>query len=345
MALATYNGSGYLQRQLTSLAEQTLPPFELVVFDDGSDDDTHRIVAAFAAKAPFPVRHQVNAERLGYADNFLAAAQACFGTYIAFCDQDDVWHPQKLERCVGVLKQEQAVLCTHTAGLIDGDGIAIGSLSQNITETRVWSARKLPPWDVFLGFTQVFDRRLLDLVAPARRGYDNHARGSMLAHDRWIYVLGTNLGRTVTLAEPLAHYRQHGANLYGGRRKSLMTRLRGKLVGSAEALRTYASIAAHRAEIFLDVAERQPDDVFAPEARIASEWWAEIAATFLKRAELYEHPEFTGRIGRMCALLAERLYRPVTRGGLGLNVLFKDIILGVFGLRFSPPMSSKLGSS
>lgn len=342
VALATYNGGRYIREQLASLASQTLAPAELVVFDDGSSDDTAQIVSAFAATAPFPVRVQINADRLGYADNFLAAARACSSTYLAFCDQDDVWLPEKLERCVTQLRQQRAIHCTHTATLIDGAGVPIGALTQGIGETRVWPARTLPPWEVFLGFTQVFDRRLLDLVEPARRGRDNHARDSMLAHDRWIYVLATNLGRTITLAEPLAHYRQHGANLYGGRRKSLVTRLRGKLVGSAEALRAYESIAAHRAVIFREIGESDPTGLFKQEALAASQLWSRITQVFRGRAELYEEPRLKGRLGRLSDLLAARTYRSPDRGGLGRAVLLKDVVLGVLGLKLNVSKLSRL---
>src|SRR4051812_17314881 len=99
IALATYNGARYLHAQLDSLLAQTLKPEELVVGDDGSNDETLTILKDFALTAPFPTRIQVNAARLGYADNFLATAARCSSPLIAFCDQDDVWMPTKLQRC------------------------------------------------------------------------------------------------------------------------------------------------------------------------------------------------------------------------------------------------------
>src|SRR5690349_15385572 len=97
VAMATYNGAPFLPEQLQSLAAQTLPPFELVVCDDGSTDRTIQILREFATSAPFPVRIHENSERLGFGDNFLKAAALCQGDWIAFCDQDDIWLPHKLE--------------------------------------------------------------------------------------------------------------------------------------------------------------------------------------------------------------------------------------------------------
>ena len=54
--MATYNGRQHIRRQLDSLAAQTLIPAELVVTDDGSDDDTISVVDAFAKNAPFAVK-------------------------------------------------------------------------------------------------------------------------------------------------------------------------------------------------------------------------------------------------------------------------------------------------
>src|SRR5581483_10766488 len=56
VALATYNGAPHLAAQLGDLANQSLPPRELVACDDGSSDDTLAILSDFADNAPFPVR-------------------------------------------------------------------------------------------------------------------------------------------------------------------------------------------------------------------------------------------------------------------------------------------------
>jgi glycosyltransferase involved in cell wall biosynthesis len=99
IAMATYNGAGYLPAQLASLAVQSALPSELVVTDDGSTDATAQIIEDFARFAAFPVKLFRNQTRLMFRDNFLRAAELCTGELIAFCDQDDVWHPDKLLRC------------------------------------------------------------------------------------------------------------------------------------------------------------------------------------------------------------------------------------------------------
>ena len=68
--MCTYNGGRFLEEQLLSIAGQTRLPFELVVCDDHSTDATCKIVQAFAASAPFPVRLYVNERNLGSTKNF-----------------------------------------------------------------------------------------------------------------------------------------------------------------------------------------------------------------------------------------------------------------------------------
>lgn len=79
--LATYNGARFLPEQLQSLIDQHFRDWRLIVRDDGSADDTLAI-----SDAP----------------------------YFAFCDQDDVWKPDKLSRMVACLRQHEATVGAAT---------------------------------------------------------------------------------------------------------------------------------------------------------------------------------------------------------------------------------------
>ena len=122
IALATYNGEPFLMEQLESLAQQTLLPAELVVSDDGSTDKTIEIVREFAAHAPFDVVVLEHGARLNYRLNFRRAAKHCSGDLIAFCDQDDVWVPNKLERMVRVFSDSKVQLAYHNAVVAGPEG-------------------------------------------------------------------------------------------------------------------------------------------------------------------------------------------------------------------------------
>lgn len=98
IALCTYNGERFLQEQLDSIARQTLLPDELVVCDDCSADKTLEILKSYKARVPFAVHIHRNENNLGTIKNFEKAVQLCIGDIIAFCDQDDVWKPEKLQK-------------------------------------------------------------------------------------------------------------------------------------------------------------------------------------------------------------------------------------------------------
>ena len=120
VALCTYNGAPYLGEQLQSIAAQTRRPDEVVIFDDGSSDDTVARRAAVRRDGSFPVRVQVNPQNLGCRENFAACITACTGETIALSDQDDVWLPHKLERLTKALKEQPgAAFAFSDASLVD----------------------------------------------------------------------------------------------------------------------------------------------------------------------------------------------------------------------------------
>lgn len=174
IALATFNGARFLKEQLASLAEQTSLPSELVVTDDGSTDETQAILESFACVAPFQVSFHRNDQRLGYGMNFLKAASLCSGDVIAFCDQDDVWLPAKLERLRKAFGHSQADFVAHAAEVTDSHLVRTGKRYPDIGVDRCLAAMKF-----VRSFIQVLRLRFLEnfsvvLAASCR------APGSML---------------------------------------------------------------------------------------------------------------------------------------------------------------------
>ncbi len=98
IALASYNGSRYLKEQLDSFANQIRLPDELIICDDCSHDESHKIINEFIKKSPFPVCFFKNDNNLGYAKNFEQAVLYCDGDIILFSDQDDVWYVDKIQK-------------------------------------------------------------------------------------------------------------------------------------------------------------------------------------------------------------------------------------------------------
>ena len=206
IAMATYNGSKYLVEQLDSLAAQTLTPYELIVTDDGSTDSTLEILDEFTRRAPFPVHIHRNEQRLGYRDNFLKAARLCGGELIAFCDQDDVWMPDKLLCVAQAFADDKLLLVLH-------DALAVTEQLKTITYIR--TPDYAMPFSVQFGFTMVFRANLPYGINIDRPPCERDAKGAPLAHDQWISFLAHSLGRCRVIRKPLVLYRQHDANTCG----------------------------------------------------------------------------------------------------------------------------------
>ena len=96
--LSTYNGSKFLQQQLNSLYEQTYPNIRILVRDDGSSDSTRSILENEQLSGRIDILR--GHENLGPGLSFFKLLHNAASTeteYVAFCDQDDVWHPHKIE--------------------------------------------------------------------------------------------------------------------------------------------------------------------------------------------------------------------------------------------------------
>jgi glycosyltransferase involved in cell wall biosynthesis len=117
----TYNRAHLLPRALASIADQTHREIEVVVIDDGSNDETDRIVHGISASFPFLIRYyrQPNG---GCASARNLGLKVASGDAVAFLDSDDEWLPDALERLVDALETTQAGFAYSPAIEVDEAG-------------------------------------------------------------------------------------------------------------------------------------------------------------------------------------------------------------------------------
>jgi glycosyltransferase involved in cell wall biosynthesis len=222
VALCTYNGARHVGEQLASFAAQTRPPFELVVCDDRSTDETVRAVREFAESAPFPVRLFVNERNLGSTKNFGRAIELCEGELIALSDQDDVWDGRKLERLGEEFERDAGVGLVFTdAEVVDESLRPLGytvfqSLDFDSRARAAFAGRRaafesLLARNVVTGATMAFRAKFKRLVLPLCEagGGRYGAPEWSLIHDGWIALLVAAAAGVMPVAEPLIKYRQH----------------------------------------------------------------------------------------------------------------------------------------
>lgn len=334
VALATFNGDRFLRAQLDSLAGQSLQPLEVVITDDGSSDETIEIAEAFKRQAPFDVLVFKNPDRLGFQRNFMRAASLCRGDYIAFCDQDDLWNPEKLELMVGELQKTGALLCHHVARLVDTEGRPWGVTAKPGFFPEYTDAMEGNPWKFAMGFTQVFDARLAkyqDLFLETAAFSED---GKPLSHDLWIAFLASSLGSVCYLDRMLVDYRQHGGNVYGFENKSkisLYENLRRFFSRRAEQFSTMGRFCENYSGLLTRIALQESEPSMAREARKAAGLYAELGELYKVRNLCYYARGGLGRLKAFVKLNRMGGYRASPNWTFGGSGFLRDLILGVVG--------------
>jgi glycosyltransferase involved in cell wall biosynthesis len=189
------------------LRAQDHPNFDVAVRDDGSSDATLAILDEHARRGELTVRR---APHVGVIASFFDLLQAdCANVdHAAFCDQDDVWHPDKLRRACEALDQHPSnvpvLYCARTR-IVDQDLRLLG-LSRLPRRAPCFENALVE--NVATGCTMALNRAAIDLIAV-------HLPQSLVVHDWWCYLLVAAFGHVVFDAEPRVDYRQHAGNVVG----------------------------------------------------------------------------------------------------------------------------------
>lgn len=201
IALATYNGEKYLLDQLNSFIRQTNQPDELILCDDQSTDSTVNIIRNFSDTAPFKVDIFINEKRLGYAQNFSKALSLCTGDYIFLSDQDDVWHPKKIEHMLSTFQAyPKKQLLIHDIEFCKENLEPIGQtklerMRKNFNLQKAYN----------VGMATAIRKRFLKLCLPVPSHGD-------VAHDTWLHQCADAVNGKRIIRDVLAWHRRHASN-------------------------------------------------------------------------------------------------------------------------------------
>lgn len=323
--LASHNGSRFIRDQLESLVSQTLQPLEIIVSDDASTDNTVDIVRSILSKHSVEFRIIENLSPLGFRTNFLRAAMAARGYYVAFCDQDDIWDMRKLELCSRHMDDQSVSLIAHPAIRVNASNREIGMFSQGIRRSGPRPPLSYDPWLTFFGFSMVFRRDLLDLWSIEDRFIDFIAPKDMIAHDRWIMFLAQMVGRTIEINMPLVRYRQHESNLFGDG-------LRKQYVASAAGAGLSAPYRTATAEM-IRIVERLPESTSQQfplfDRTRAIEFLRRALHQLEARERVYETATRIEAIKSVVACLASGTYQSVHNERTRWRSIAKDVRFAV----------------
>jgi len=206
VCMATYNGEKYIEEQVKSILPQLAQEDELIVSDDGSTDDTIKILENFGDRRIKIFNHSrnLNNKHLFYPStkNFENALSKAKGDYIFLSDQDDIWMPDKVQITLPFLKENDNLVVSDA-----------WIMNENLEEQEKLS--KYMPYkkgyfrNLFKCTTQgcriAFTKNIKDFCLPFPNG--------VIIHDFWIRQLVELKFKVSYIPEPLIFYRQHSNNL------------------------------------------------------------------------------------------------------------------------------------
>lgn len=253
--MATYQGEQYLAPQIDSIIKNTYQHIKLHIFDDGSSDSTFTIAKDYARRYPEKVHVFQNNENKGVIRNFLEAAASLEADYYMYCDQDDIWLPEKIQKTLQFMKSQENDTANprNTPVVVFADAtVTDANLSETAPSFQRQSGYNTSALDLphllmenkLIGCTMMFNRAARDKLL---RG---ELPSAIRMHDWWLALIGAAFGKVAYLDEPLLLYRQHERNVIGGSSKGSYLKDRiSHLKKDREAL--YATMAQGKA--FLSV--------------------------------------------------------------------------------------------
>lgn len=215
--MSTYNGEMFIEEQLRSLLDQSHANINIIIRDDGSSDGTKKIVSAYAARFPDRIKFIDESKNLGSTKSFLRLLDLSGADYLMFCDQDDVWCRDKVERILKKMKELEAFQEKERPILIFSD-LKVVDVNLNVLSESLWRAQKLDPsialhWkrllaqNVVTGCTMMLNKNI--------KNYASKDVDFKIHHDQLLAVLASKYGRVSWVDSPTVLYRQHQANVLG----------------------------------------------------------------------------------------------------------------------------------
>jgi glycosyltransferase involved in cell wall biosynthesis len=212
--MATYNGEKYIEEQVKSILPQLGKNDELIVSDDGSTDNTIKILESFnderikifyhdrrSVKVPFLLRSKSADDFYFAARNFENALKKANGDYIFLSDQDDVWLPDKVEKILPCLEENRLVI--SDAWIVNSSLNKIDKLSEHRMYKKGFWVNIYKKGGAVHGCLCAFTKNIKDFILPVPK--------NVLTHDFWVGLLSELKFSSVYIPEQLILFRRHAS--------------------------------------------------------------------------------------------------------------------------------------
>ncbi|CAJ1222956.1 putative protein [Lactococcus lactis] len=206
--LSTYNGEKYLSEQLDSILTQTYQDWRLLIRDDGSEDGTRLLIKKYQQKDKrIEFINENSSENIGFISSFFRLLKFSEADYYFFCDQDDIWLPNKIELTINRAfndNQNEPMLYFTSLTVVRSDLQEIGK--REIDSKRLKLTDELLGNQVTGGVMMV-NRRLASLWESMD--------SCVISHDWYLALLASATGQIVYIEQSTELYRQHENNVIG----------------------------------------------------------------------------------------------------------------------------------
>lgn len=224
VCMATYNGARFIKQQIDSILSQLSDNDELVISDDESTDGTLEIINSYNDNRIKLFHHQkhinVGMYRMHqYAtQNFENALFKAKGDYIFLSDQDDIWLPNKVKRCISFMTQFDCVV--HNYQVIDTNNHLINK--QSFTKNPLHNSIIANIVDNhFRGCCMAFKRDLLKIALPIPK--------TIIGHDYWLGTLAAHYFKVHYDTESLIQSRWYSESVSSKKRTTLWYKMKYRM--------------------------------------------------------------------------------------------------------------------
>lgn len=251
--LAVYNGEKYIKQQLDSIIAQTFKDWRLIVYDDGSCDDTAQILKDYILKYKGRIvfyKGLNNSKSAVF--SFSKLLKLSSAKYVAFCDHDDVWHKDRLTFSVEAMKDMELKygdipILIHTDLYIVDEFLKIKNKSMIKSQCLGFKAKSLQELIVqnnITGCTVLVNRSLVNICG--------NIPSSALMHDWWLGLVAASFGKIKFLNAKTVYYRQHSSNCVGAKNVRSFSYIFGRIFGKSAVKRSIDNVFL-QCEAFLNI--------------------------------------------------------------------------------------------
>lgn len=293
--MSTYNGEKYLEEQIDSILCQKEVKVNLIVRDDGSNDQTVNILKRYSSKG---LLEYIVGENIGYGRSFLLLFQAVKEAtdYYAFADQDDIWNEYKLYEAIKCLETK------HTErGKLYFSNLFVVNKNKDYMGFKTFKNIKITLGSTYVrqraaGCTMVLDSILFQLALKTR--FDNYKNN---VGYEWVYLLCLAIGGEIYYDyHSYIDFRRHGENV-----SSVGNGMRSRIKNELKEFREHKCSRSELSQILLKVYSNEIQD----DNRRLIQAIADYRTSFLKRIRLLFEPELDSNIticnikNKICILL------------------------------------------